>query len=224
MTLTSCGQITVNISSKFVKTEPPKSGTDEWRKLNYSNNEFGVKIENDTLKIEKVNKINNSQLKISNGILKGINRGEWGGKLSFIPSDTSKNEIEIKKGNIKFIFEFKNKIYFIEGLAHLSYSGGAIFELINTNGTFTYNKIVEFDDAPEAFTIFNNKLLIATHRNFYIIKDFKKELVFKDTFWSSLYPNSIAVVDEKNVYLGIRGGIVKLDLINKKIEFYKNTK
>ncbi len=38
-------------------------------------------------------------------------------------------EIEIKEGNIKFVFDFNGKIYFIEGLAHLSYSEGAIFEL-----------------------------------------------------------------------------------------------
>ena len=75
---------------------------------------------------------------------------------------------------------------------------------------------MEFDDAPEAFTIYGNKLLIATHRNFYVVENFKKELIFENTFWSSLYPNSIAVVDNENIYMGIRSGLVKLDLTNKK--------
>ena len=70
-------------------------------------------------------------------------------------------KIEIKEGNIKFVFEFNDQIYFIEGLAHLSYSGGAIFELKKDGENFTYKSIMEFDDAPEAFTIYGNKLLIA---------------------------------------------------------------
>ena len=145
----------------------------------------------------------------------------WGGKLSFVSNNKDKKEIEIKEGNIKFIFEFNDKIYFIEGLAHLSYSGGAIFELKKDGENFSYENIMEFDDAPEAFTIYGNKLLIATHRNFYVVENFKKELIFENTFWSSLYPNSIAVVDNENIYMGIRSGLVKLDLTNKNITFYK---
>ncbi len=68
------------------------------------------------------------------------------------------------------------------------------------------------------------KFLIATHENFYIVQEFKTELVFKETFWSSLYPNSIAILDDKNVFIGIRSGIVKLDLIDKTLKFYKNDK
>jgi hypothetical protein len=58
----------------------------------------------------------------------------------------------------------------------------------------------------------------------HIVEDFKKELVFKEVFWNSLYPNSIAVIDDKNVFLGIRSGIVKLDLTTKTFKFYKNDK
>ena len=141
-----------------------------------------------------------------------------------MPADTTQKNIEIKSGNIKFIFKFKDKIYFIEGLAHLGYSGGALFELDAKDNKFTYKQLINFDDAPEAFTIYHDKFLIATHKNFYVIKDFQKELIFQDTFWSSLYPNSIAVFDDKNVFIGIRSGIVKLDLTTKTLKFYKNNK
>jgi len=56
------------------------------------------------------------------------------------------------------------------------------------------------------------------------VQDFKKELFFKETFSTSLYPNSIAVLDGKNVFLGIRSGIVKLDLTTKTLTFYKDDK
>lgn len=222
--LTNCGQTQVVIPKEFIETIPPKAGSSEWYPLNYSQNEFSVKIIDGKLEIKKVDEINECELNISNGKLIGINRGEWCGKLTFEPTDTTKRSIEIKRGNIKFIFTFNDKIYFIEGLAHLSMSSGALYELDNTNDNFSYKKLLEFDDAPEAFTIYQDKFLIATHERFYIVKDFKKELILQDSFWSSLYPNSIAVLDDQNVFIGMRSGIVKLDLITKTLKFYKNDK
>ncbi|MBK6888440.1 MAG: hypothetical protein IPH02_00490 [Sphingobacteriales bacterium] len=224
LSLTTYGQTSVIIPKEFVETAPPKAGSSEWYPLNHSRNEFAVKIVDGKLEINKTDEINECELNISNGKLVGINRGEWGGTLTYTPTDTTKSKVEIKRGNIKFIFTFKGKIYFIEGLAHMGYSGGAIFELDTTENKFTYSKLVDFDDAPEAFTIYQDKFLIATHERFYVVKDFKKELIFQDTFWSSLYPNSIAVVDDKNVFIGMRGGIVKLDLTTKTLKFYKNDK
>ena len=222
--ITSCGQTTVTIPKEFIETDPPKTGSDEWFQLNHSQNEFGVSITNGKLDIKKVREVHKCVLKITGGILIGIDNGEWGGQLTFKPEDTTKKVIDIKQGNINFIFNFKEKVYFIEGLAHGSYSGGAIFELNTTNDNFTFTKLVDFDDAPEAFTVYKDKFLIATHENFYIVQDFKKELVFKETFWSSLYPNSIAVLNDKNVFIGMRSGIIKLDLTNKTLKFYKNDK
>jgi len=222
--LTSCGQTQVIIPEEFVETVPPRAGSSEWYPLNHSKNEFAVKIIDGKLEIIKVGEVNDCELNISNGKLVGVNRGEWGGSLTFVPTDTTKRRVEIKRGNIKFIFTFKDKIYFIEGLAHMGYSGGAIFELETTENKFTYRKLVDFDDAPEAFTIYQDKFFIATHERFYVIKDFKKELIFQDTFWRSLYPNSIAVFDDKNVFIGMRSGIVKLDLTTKTLKFYKNDK
>jgi hypothetical protein len=83
---------------------------------------------------------------------------------------------------------------------------------------------LDFEDAPEAFAIFEGKFLVVTHANFYIVKDFQKELIFKDTFWDSLYPNSIATFDNANIFVGMRGGIVKIDLTAKSFRFYKNAK
>ena len=222
LNLTAFAQIQVDIPKNLVETKIPKVSTEEWRELNYARNEFGVKIIDNKLDIEKVKERNKAELKIDGGNLIGINRREWGGKLSFVPNNNDKKEIEIKKGNIKFVFEFNDKIYFIEGLAHLSYSGGAIFELKKDGENFSYENIMEFDDAPEAFTIYGNKLLIATHQNFYVVENFEKELIFENTFWSSLYPNSIAVINNENVYMGIRSGLIKLDLTNKNITFYKH--
>lgn len=219
--LVGCGQTAVTVPKNFIETSPLEVGSDEWHSSNFSQYEFSVTLLNGNLDIRKVKEANKSELKLSNGTLVGINRGEWGGQLTFKPFNKTQKSIEIKEGNIKFIFPFQGKIYFIEGVAHLTISEGALYELDTLSNKFTYKKILDFEDAPEAFTIYQDKLLIATHKNFYIVKDFKKELIFKDAFWSGLYPNSIAAIDDKNVFLGMRSGIVRLDLTTSTLRFYK---
>jgi hypothetical protein len=220
----SFGQTKIKIPKEFKETIPPKPETEAWYELNGSRNEFGVTNIDGKLDIKKVKETNECTLKISTGTLIGVDGGEFGGNLSFVPADSTQKTIQILKGNIKYLFEFKGKIYFITGIAHMGYSAGAISKLDTTKDNFTSKIIVEFDDAPEAFTIYKDKLLIATHENFYIVKNFKKELIFKKTFWESLYPNSIVAFDDKNVFIGMRSGIVKVDLTNKTIKFYKNDK
>lgn len=221
LTFCACGQPQIIIPLEFVETIPPKPESAEWFSLNYSQNEFRTEIIDRQLTISKTKEKDRCEFKLSNGTLIGINRGEFGGQLKFLPLDTTQKEIVIKGGNIEFIFPFKEKIYFIEGLAHMGYSGGALYELEITNNKFVFKKLLDFEDAPEAFTIYQDKFLIAGHESFYIIKNFKKEIILEETFWDNLYPNSIAVFDDKNVFIGIRSGIVKLDLTTKDLRFYK---
>jgi hypothetical protein len=101
-------------------------------------------------------------------------------------------------------------------------SEGALFELHIDERPFTYTKLIDFEDAPEALAVYKDQLLVASFRNFYVVQNFKKESIVEDAFWSGLYPNSIAVFDDENVFIGIRGGIVKLDLINRTLKFYKS--
>lgn len=39
--------------------------------------------------------------------------------------------------------------------------------------------------------------------------------------WDGLLPNSIAVLDEENIFVGMQGGVVKLNLLNNETKFYK---
>jgi len=215
----------LNIPSDFVESIIPESGSKEWYELNHSRYEFEVKMINNKLKVNEYKwNINSevSKLKISNGNLVGIYQGEWGGVLLFVPNDTTQDTITIKKGTIKFIFSYRNGIYFIEGCAHMGTSIGALYKIDTIDNKFLYSKILDFEDAPEAYTIYKDKIFIASHESFYVVQDFKKKLVFSKTFWCSLYPNSIAVIDESNVYIGIRSGIIKLDLsTNDNIRFFK---
>lgn len=220
--ITSYAQNKIKIPAAFVETTPPKVWSDKWYSLNNAKNAFKVEIKNAKLSVEKTKYVSECELKIENGTLKGSDGGEFGGKLTFVPDDKTKSEVKISRGNIKFIFRLKDKIYFITGILHMTFNMGAISELTVNEGVFTTKTIIEFDNAPQAYAIYRDKLFIASDKNFYVIKDLKKQILFKDLFWEGLYPNSIAVFNNENVFVGIRSGIVKLNLNKRSLKFYKN--
>jgi hypothetical protein len=238
--LTCYGQATVVIPENFVETTPPKAFSAEWRKLSSSDDYFVFKITNKKLEVKTRKEITekeyepeedeyifgvNSELKITGGTLIGRDYGEWGGKLSFQSADTTQKSIKIMKGNIRYIFTFKGKIYFINGVNYmLENLGGELYELHTANNQFTYKKILDFEGVPYVLEIYNEKFLVATSRGFYIIHNFKNETTIEDEFWPSLYPTSIAAFDDENIFIGISGGIVKIDIINKTMKFYKSIK
>lgn len=217
----SFGQTKFNLKTQFEEINISKLSPNDLSKLNRSRESFEVKVSGRKLVINEKIRRNVSELKIKGGVLKGLNNGEWGGKLSFISNTNRKSELLIKEGNIKFLFLFKKRIFFIEGLAHLGSSYGALFELKKARNKFYFKKVLDFDDAPEAFAIYEDKIYIASHKNFYQINDFKKKLVFQNTFWNNLYPNSLVIFDENNIFMGIRSGVVKLDVQTKKTKFFK---
>ncbi|MFH6937026.1 hypothetical protein [Flavobacterium sp. FlaQc-30] len=214
--LTSCAQS--GIPKNFKEIPIPKKNSDEIRKLNYSKNEYKVKYENNKLEVENYTPNRNTELKINNGILKGYNHGEWGGQLLFRSNDNK--ETEIKTGNILFIFNYKNKIFFIEGISHLSINEGFLYELEIEGNKFSYKKVLDFEDCPEAYAIFDDKIYIASYQNFYKIENLKIKTIFNNDFWGGLYPNSIALKNEEKVFIGIRGGIIELNLKAKTRKLY----
>ncbi|ADY51979.1 hypothetical protein Pedsa_1413 [Pseudopedobacter saltans DSM 12145] len=216
--LTSCSHTNSQIPNEFIETNLRHLKDDE----GYQLNKFGVKFTDGKLEVNKVGELHKCEYQFSDGKLLGIDRGEWGGQLCFIPTDTAKKTLKIKEGNIKFIFSFKNKLYFIEGLAHSTTNTGSLYKLYSSINSFVFKKIMDFDGAPEAFAVYQNKLLIATHINFYSIENFKQVVIYKNIFRNGLYPNSIAIIDDKNIFFGMQGAIAKLDLWEKNLKFYKN--
>ena len=218
----------IKMPTNFTEIKIPKVGSEAYktlsREMNFSTLEYKVKIINQKLEITKAENNSSSELIVKNGFLKGQDHGEWGGKLLFVPNNSSEKEIEIKKGNVKFIFEHNKKIYFIEGLAHLSFNEGALYEINQVDNQFFYTKILDFDNCPEAYTIFDNSIYIASYQNFYKIENLKSETILKNTFWQGMYPNSIAMYDQENIFLGIRGGLIKLNLKTKQLKLYQSIK
>lgn len=204
----------------FKEIKLPEINTKEWSELNYSQHAFQVPADYGEIRITKASKEKKATLEVEDGKLVGTDRGEWGGKIEFLSNGAKEGRL-IKEGNVKSIFKLKEQVYFIEGLAHLSSSKETMFRLDKSEGNWIPIKVIDFEDAPEAMGILGNNIYVASHESFFVIRDIKKEKIFSDTFWSSLYPNSVAIIDENNIYLGLRGGFAKLDITKKKIRFFR---
>ncbi|WP_110011698.1 hypothetical protein [Chryseobacterium sp. AG844] len=205
----------IKIPENFTEHSIPKVESPEWFVLIHSKDCYAVKKDNGRLIVEKTSYYKkDSELEIEDGTLIGENKGEFGGALYFQPKE-DREKIEIKFGNIVDIFRFQNKIYFTEG----SGIWGSLYEL-KKDSAFTYNRVESFGDSLEALTIFNDSIYIASFHGFYKVVDQKATLLFREQFWGGLYPNSVVVFDEENIFMGIRSGIVKLNLVKKTVNFY----
>jgi len=204
----------------FINLGPIEKGNNLWNDMNHAKYTISVHLVDSELILSEPFR-ENYFFELNDGKLEIINRGEFGGGLNFISSDTTIEKISICKAPIYYVFKFHKKIYFMTGSAHGFDQGGTMYELIRENGDFKYIKKIELDSAPEAMAIYKDKILIAGHQMFTIIEDFKKENILQGTFWNSLYPNSIAVKNSNEVYIGMRGGYSKLSLITKKVEYHQ---
>lgn len=214
----------IKIPDNFTEIPVPISYSQEWYLNNHKSESYSLKKQNEKLIIEEKEKGNKVDLEIEAGKIIGINNGEWGGGLYFRTKKLQKKPVEIKPGNIVDIIKFKNKIYFTQGLVHMGINNGALYELINQKNSFTYFKMAELGDAPAAITSFENKIFIISHKNFYEIntnENNKITKIFENQFWKGLYPNSIVAFDERNIFAGMRSGILKINLIDKTIKFYR---
>lgn len=210
----------IKIPENFIEHSIPKVESSEWFVLNNSKDCYAVKKDNGRLIVEKTSYYKkDSELEIPDGKLIGENKGEWGGTLYFQPKGDKEKIVKIKFGNIVDIFKFQNKIYFTEG----SGIWGSLYEL-KKKSTFKYEKVESFGDALEALTIFNDNIYIVSHHGFYKVVNQKAITIFREQFWGGLYPNSVVVFDEENIFIGMRSGIIKLNLIKNTVNFYREKK
>jgi hypothetical protein len=211
----TCGQkYSLN---NFTQVPLPAEKTNEWSQLNWADIGFQVQNREGKLQIKKIVEDYKCKLDVKEGTLIGTDRGEWGGELKFKPHKGK--EIVIMGGNIKSIFMYKGRIFLIEGLAHLSLNKGALYEIIPNGKSYEYKMVADLKDAPYAVCVYNEKLLIVASNAFFIYENSKLQTLYKDMFWWGMYPNSIAAIDDQNVYIGMRGGIVKLDMTNTENKF-----
>lgn len=195
-------QTSLQLPEGYTLKNWPDYRSKDYRLMDYSP-DIAIGLSGNTIETFKAPRKSQTELPFEGGVLVGTDHGEWGGKLTY---KANGKEVQIKKGNIFTIFSLNDKVYFIEGLAHLSYDKGEISELNYNNGKFTFTKVMELPGAPMVYKIVNGKIYIATYEHFLVINNW--EVLFKkEVSWDSLYPNSMIVENENSIYVGMRGGI-----------------
>lgn len=148
--------------------------------------------------------------KVENGFIIGLNGGEFGGGLWFLSKDgESAYEIAPYK-RIRQIFEFNNKTYVLEGLAHMGGNYGSLLE-IKKEQKWKIHKTFNLPDAPN-FAIFKNDLvLIITSEHIMTFNEFDRliKTVKAPFYWGSFYPSS-AITDKNDIFIAMRKGILKI--------------
>jgi hypothetical protein len=184
--------------------------------INSSDIGFTVENKNGALAVYKTSISPVCEFKLPGGKLMGENNGEWGGSLKFVPDDPSKKEIKICSGNIISIFPCKGDLFFLEGLWHLSMHSGALYKIDTLNGSFKCSLIIDFDYPPGAWAVNNDSIFVASGGNIFLVQRSKKEIVHQVDFEI----NSMVMPDHRSLYLGIKSGYVKVDLLTKERVFY----
>mgnify|MGYP003575437454 CR=1 FL=1 len=132
------------------------------------------------------------------------------------------NSVLLKNGIVNSIFSFKDSLYFLEGLSHLSSSYGILFRLGFEGTSFSISKVFDIGDAPSTYGIYRDTLLLVTRSGLYIIDEkMQKITILKDCFWQGLYPNSVAIRDMEHIYIGMRGGYALVNIRSKEVQFFR---
>lgn len=150
---------------------------------------------------------------VDDGYLVGFYRGEWGGNLWWFSKD-GKNRYEISNDIIVSFFERDNKIFAIQGLAHLSMSDGSIIEIKKEKDKWIRETYLMLPEAPEGADVYKDFIIIITSNNLIKIDKQKKiDYLITDGFWTSyLYPTSL-IVKDNIAYIGMRKGVLKYNLL-----------
>jgi hypothetical protein len=151
-----------------------------------------------------------SIMKVDKGYIVGINKGEFGGGLWFVSQSGDVAYELAKRLNIVKIFEYKSRIFAIEGLDHMGFPRGNVIEIYQDT-TWKYKVLHRLTDAPYLIRRHNDHLIIVASGSIYKIdKNLKISTLLKAPFsWNMLFPSSV-LFDQEDIYLAMRGGILKI--------------
>ncbi len=156
--------------------------------------------------------------KLKDGWLIGFDNGEWGGGLYWYDNKGETN-YKINNGNINDIFEINKEIFVVEGIAHLDISGGQIYKIIQEDDKWVEELFITLQLAPQVTIIDkSNNFIISNSSQIIKIGLDKKieELIPKDKWNGWIYSNSM-IIHENDLYVGMRSGIMKIDLNKEKV-------
>ena len=145
--------------------------------------------------------------KVENGIIVGLDHGEFGGGLLFVSADESEIYYLDKHLKIRAFFEIGSKIYSVVRRV----LDGKIIEIYQDD-IWKYKSVAKLEKPP--LVVHKNKdyYLIITRENLVkLTKHLEIEHILEAPIsWNVLYPTSI-YVDNNDLFIAMRKGILKIE-------------
>ncbi|HET6766811.1 MAG TPA: hypothetical protein VFH08_05415 [Chitinophagaceae bacterium] len=156
--------------------------------------------------------------RVDNGYLVGFNKGEFGGSLYWF-SETGDTSYQIARVNVDYIFEYKKRVYMTNGLFHRSTDLGKINEMRFADGKWKVEESLELPSKSNIIMPYKDRMLIVTTKTILFFDGTNNfDFIKKDGFWSTLYPQSAVMLNDE-LFVGMRGGVYKINLQTKKEEW-----
>ena len=207
-------------SGSFHQLPLPAPGSAAWARLTDAPS-CAVANRAGKLVVAKASERHATTLTTAAGTFFGRDRGEWGGALLFQPLASKAKPRQLKTGNVRHLFQLQKQVYFLEGLTHLGINSGALYRIAGQAPAFTFVKVLAFTDAPEAVAVVGNDLFIAQFQGFTVVRNGQTEVLIEQAGRAGLSPNSVAVLPDGQVYIGLRGGYARLDRRSKHLAFFQ---
>lgn len=150
-------------------------------------------------------------LHVPGGKFVGIDAGEWGGQLAWVPDSGARTEIH--SGNIQAILEVNGGYYAFGGLAHLTLNRGSMLRIErNEDGSWRAVPVAALSGAPAAIAkVPGDSMFVVTSGALDVVHpDGALRVTHRNPMWSFLYPTSIAVTRGGIVYVGMRYAVARL--------------
>ena len=150
-------------------------------------------------------------IRVSDGWLIGLNRGEFGGGLWWFSSDGKRSKRISGEPVVGFADSSKGVLSLV-GLAHLFSDSGRVLRISDgKDGNRTIEMAADLGSAPRTFVVESPEsiLVITTHGLARVQTSGKVERLFTARY-GLLYPNSMALSASGVIYVGMRHFVTRL--------------
>ena len=156
-----------------------------------------------------------SSIHFNNAWLLAYDAGEWGGGLWLSNEDGTKTK-RIVSENVRTVVPFNGGVLVLSGLAHITMNFGNAFVLSNPDGmNISLEHAISLDGAPSAYSTESDGsiLFTTTYGLCRITKTGELQRLFYWPNWTrQQYSNSISVIADGTVFIGMRMFVLKLSL------------
>jgi hypothetical protein len=151
-----------------------------------------------------------SLFRSTDGWLVGFDAGEFGGGLWWFSRD-GRDAKKLLSQNIHAIHKTPDGIFVLAGLAHLSLDTGGIYQFVETRDDVSLRSIARLGGSPEASTMRpDGQIVVATMHSVLLVDHFGKVHELYKSGEDLVYPTSVVVDSQGNIFVGMRFFVLQL--------------